>query len=213
MKKKPLFIVFEGIDGSGKSTQAQYLYQKMKDEGDEVYLTCEPTTGPIGSLIRNIFSGRIEADHRTIAGLFVADRLDHLLNITDGIIEKLNKGIHVISDRYCLSSYAYQGTHMPMDWVIQANSQATSLLRPDLHVYIDIDPLVSMERMARSRSNSDLYETLDNLRKVRENYHRAIEKISAGEHIVSLDGSENPQFIGQKILDEVNKLRLGLQQY
>lgn len=199
MKKKPLFIVFEGIDGSGKSTQAALLFKKMKEKGEQVHLTCEPTTGPIGSLIRNIFSGRIEGDHRTIAGLFVADRLDHLLNTTNGVIEKLNQGTHVISDRYCLSSYAYQGTHMPMDWVIEANSQATALLKPDVHIYIDIDPKVSMERMSRSRSSAEMYETLENLKKVRENYRIAIEKISSDEKVVVLDGNKDADDLADEI--------------
>jgi len=206
MKKKPLFIVFEGIDGSGKSTQAAMLFKKFKESGDQVHLTCEPTNGPIGSLIRNIFSGRIEGDHRTIAGLFVADRLDHLLNKTDGILQKLNEGVHVISDRYCLSSYAYQGTHMPMDWVIQANSQATSLLKPDVHIYIDIDPKVSMERMSRSRSSAEMYETLENLNKVRDNYHIAIEKIASDEKVIILDGNKDPLDLADEIFALVGSL-------
>nr|MBS0037410.1 dTMP kinase [Saprospiraceae bacterium] len=187
--KESLFIAFEGIDGSGKSTQAHLLVDRLKEEGHRVHATCEPSGGPIGSLIRNIFSGRIEADHRTIAGLFVADRLDHLLNKTNGILKKLEEGYTVVTDRYCLSSYAYQGTHMPMDWVIEANSQSTQLLKPDLHVFIDIDPEESIRRMQAGRSTSDMYENLDNLRKVRENYFLAIDKVKGGEKVVIVDGN------------------------
>jgi len=87
--KTNLFIAFEGIDGCGKSTQVKLLTESLKNAGHRVYSTYEPTDSPIGSVIRNIFKHRIEADHRTIAGLFVADRLDHLLNKTNGILKKI----------------------------------------------------------------------------------------------------------------------------
>src|SRR5262245_51231307 len=103
--KKSLFIAFEGIDGSGKSTQVKLLSEKLKNEGHKVYSTYEPTDSPIGSVIRNIFKHRIEADEKTIAGLFVADRLDHLLNKTNGVLKKIEEGYTVITDRYYFSSY------------------------------------------------------------------------------------------------------------
>ncbi|HAL81034.1 MAG TPA: dTMP kinase, partial [Mucilaginibacter sp.] len=113
--KKNLFIALEGIDGSGKSTQVKLLTEKLEQAGHKVYTTCEPTDSPIGKIIRDIFTHKMEADHRTIAGLFVADRLDHLLNKTNGIIKKLEEGYTVITDRYYFSSYAYQSTHMDLD--------------------------------------------------------------------------------------------------
>lgn len=188
MEKKGKFIAIEGIDGSGKSTQTHLLADRLKKEGVSVYPTFEPTDGPIGSLIRNIFSGRIDADHRTIAGLFVADRLDHILNTTNGILKKISEGYTVISDRYYFSSYAYQGAHMDMDWVIAANSQSAEILRPDLHVFIDVDPDLSMERMQKSRSSADMYETLDNLKRVRQNFFSAFEK-QKEERVVIINGN------------------------
>src|ERR1035438_8702458 len=90
--KKNLFIAFEGIDGSGKSTQLKLLADNLINAGYKVYLTCEPTDSAIGTLIRNIFNHKTEADHRVIAGLFVADRIDHLLNKNNGILKKLEEG-------------------------------------------------------------------------------------------------------------------------
>lgn len=98
--KKNLFIAFEGIDGSGKSTQVKLLTDHLIKAGHKVYATFEPTDSPIGSLIRSIFNHKLEADHRVIAGLFVADRLDHLLNKSNGILKKLEEGYTVITDRY-----------------------------------------------------------------------------------------------------------------
>src|SRR6185295_4290086 len=194
--KKNLFIAFEGIDGSGKSTQVKLLSYNLKNAGHKVYLTCEPTDGPIGKLIRDIFSHKMEADHRTIAALFVADRLDHLLNKTNGILKKLEEGYTVITDRYYFSSYAYHGTHMPMDWVIEANSLSADLLRPDLNIYIDISPEISMKRLNNRRSSIELYETIENLRNVRTKYLEAIELLKLKENIFVLDGNRAPHIIG-----------------
>src|SRR5438874_1862145 len=154
--KSNLFIALEGIDGSGKSTQMKFLSEKLAGTGHKVYSTFEPTDGPVGSLIKNIMRGRIIADHRTIAGLFVADRLDHLLNEVNGIVKKLDEGYTVITDRYYFSSYAYHGTHMDMDWVIQANAMSAEILRPDINIFINVSPEISMHRINETRSMMDL---------------------------------------------------------
>src|SRR5690606_42114628 len=87
---KELFIAFEGIDGSGKSSQIRLLRDRFMVKNQQVYLTCEPSNGPIGTMIREIFSGKMEGDHHTIAGLIVADRIQNLLNKTDGTQTKMS---------------------------------------------------------------------------------------------------------------------------
>ncbi|HEX8356897.1 MAG TPA: dTMP kinase, partial [Segetibacter sp.] len=157
--RKNLFIALEGIDGSGKSTQVKLLAERLSNAGHNVYATFEPTDGAIGTMIRNIMKGQMKADDRTIAGLFVADRLDHLLNETNGILKKIEDGYTVITDRYYFSSYAYHGTHMSMDWVIAANALSAEILRPDLNIFIDVAPETSMRRLS-ARGVIELYETL-----------------------------------------------------
>jgi dTMP kinase len=198
-QRKNLFIALEGIDGSGKSTQTRLLAEKLVSEGHKVYTTFEPTDSPIGSLIRNILKGRFKADHRTIAGLFVADRLDHLLNEVNGIVKKLEEGFTVITDRYCFSSYAYQGTHMDMDWVIQANSMSAQILRPDINIFIDVDPEVSMQRLYSNRGQIELFETLENLQLVRAKYMEAFKKLKSEETIAVVDGNRGPEEIAEDI--------------
>ncbi|TVR88868.1 MAG: dTMP kinase [Saprospirales bacterium] len=205
MEERGKFIALEGIDGSGKSSQVKALTHKMKEAGLPVYPTFEPTAGPVGSLIRNIFSGRIEADQRTIAGLFVADRLDHLLNKTDGIIQKINSGCHVLTDRYFFSSLAYQGAHVDMDWVIQANSQSVKLLRPNLHIFLDLKPEKSIERLKSDRRSTDMYEKLETLQKVRQNFFTAFEKMP-GENVVIIDGARPFEEVSLAIWEEVSRL-------
>jgi dTMP kinase len=200
------FIAFEGIDGSGKSTQVTLLSEKLIKAGHKIYATVEPTDSHIGSVIRNIFKHKIEADHRTIAGLFVADRLDHLLNKTNGILKKLEEGYTVITDRYYFSSYAYHGAHMSLDWVIAANSLSAGLLRPDLNIFIDISPEISMERLTRGRNSLELFENLENLVKVRATYFEAMEKVKSEENIFITDGNRSPEVIAADIWNKISHL-------
>ncbi|MEO7768773.1 MAG: dTMP kinase [Ferruginibacter sp.] len=204
--KKNLFIAFEGIDGSGKSTQVKLLSEYMEKAGHKVYSTFEPTDSHIGKIIRNIFNHSMEADHRTIAGLFVADRLHHLLNKTNGILKKMEEGYTVITDRYYFSSYAYHGTHMPMDWVIAANSLSADLLRPDINIYIDITPEISMNRLNKGRSSIELYETLENLINVREKYFEAFEQLKFKENIFKTGGNRSPEVIAADVWSEISQM-------
>ncbi len=203
--KKNLFIALEGIDGSGKSTQAQLLAKHLEQQGHKVYLTFEPTKSPIGKIIRDIFTHKMEADHFTIAALFVADRLDHLLNKTDGILLKLQQGYTVITDRYYFSSYAYHGAHVPMDWVIASNAESAKLLRPDLNIYIDIAPESSLERIKKGRASVELFETLENLQLVHSKYLEAFELMKNEEKIVWIDGNRNAEAVSASILEQLNK--------
>lgn len=129
------FLAFEGIDGSGKSTQAQRLLARLQARGVRCRGTQEPSDGPVGAMLRQILTGRMAADGRVIAGLFTADRLDHLVNPRDGILEQVRSGVTVVTDRYYFSSYAYQGVDVDMDWLIDSNRLSAELLRPDATIF------------------------------------------------------------------------------
>lgn len=187
--KKNIFIALEGIDGSGKSSQAKQLVATLADKGHKVYATFEPTNEYIGSIIRDILKGTIKADEKVTAGLFVADRLDHLLNDNYGIVKKLKEGYTVVTDRYYFSSYAYNGTHTDMDWVIDANRMSASILRPDVNIFIDVPPEVSMQRISAARQGTELYETLENLKNVRAKYMEAFDKLKHEENICIVEGN------------------------
>lgn len=199
--KRGKFIAVEGIDGSGKSTQVAALCSRLKAEGHQVYPTFEPTNGPIGSLIRQMFSTRIIADDKTIAALFVADRLDHLQNPVNGILKKLEEGITVITDRYYFSSYAYHGAHMPLEWVIQSNALSAELLRPDLNIFIDIPPEVGFERVHANRADVEIYETLENIKKVYATYQEAFELLKGEEKIASIDGNRSKEEVANDLYE------------
>ena len=200
---KNLFIALEGIDGSGKSTQAKLLAQSLVDKGHKVHLTFEPTNRPIGAMIRSVLRGEMALDERAIAGLFVADRLDHLLNKEDGMLAKLEDDHIVITDRYYFSSYAYHSVHMDMDWVIAANALSAQLRRPDMTIFIDVSPEVSMSRLKERNEKIQLYETLDNLKLVRANYIQAFQKLEAVENVVYVEGNNSRDMITRDILAHV----------
>lgn len=201
--KKGQFIAFEGIDGSGKSTQIRLLAERLRQEGINCYATMEPTDSPIGSLIHQIMIGRIRTDNRVIAALFAADRLDHLTNEVDGILAKIEEGTTVLSDRYYFSSYAYHSVDMPMEQVIQANAQSAETLRPTVSIFIDVDPDTAMERIARNRSRQELFEKKSRLTAVRENYRKAFELLKNEETVITVDGNRSQEEIAAEIWEQV----------
>lgn len=207
MSVKNLFIAFEGIDGSGKSTQVKLLAEFLTHKGHKVYTTYEPTDSRIGVMIRDIFNHRMEGDQRVIAALFAADRLNHLLNSQDGILKKLKEGYTVITDRYYFSSYAYHSVHnIDMEWVIQANALSADLLRPDLNIYIDISPEVSMERLKKGRNSFEMYETLENQKMVYDKYKEAFDRLGDAEKVFVTDGNRKTDLIAEDIRIAVDEL-------
>ena len=171
------FIVFEGLDGSGKTTQMKMLTKYLESKGKCCFSTHEPTDSPFGALLRNCLTGRIDTDERAIAALFAADRLDHILNAVNKKKKKLDAGVNVFCDRYYFSSFAYNGEFVPFDWVVELNRPARELLRPDLTVFIDLPSEESMKRVAR-RGETERYETTEKQKKIRERFYEAFKRFS-----------------------------------
>jgi len=210
--KKAPFIVIEGTDGSGVSTQAELLERKFRVTGREVYLTKEPTDGPAGAMIRLALAGRLvkqkdaldlqSFEAHTLALLFAADRMDHLYN---DIIPKLDIGVIVISDRYYLSSYAYQGIDINnIEWLQAINSQC---LRPDLTVFLDVDAAICYKRMQRRRWHVELFEEQQKLEEVRRGYLKAIEYLARQrENVVVVNGNQPINAVHRDIMQAVRRV-------
>ncbi len=193
------FIAFEGLDGSGKSTQLSLLARRLVDRGVPVLQTKEPTTGPVGSLIHQIMTGRIRSDQKTIAALFAADRLDHLLNPVDGLRERIEAGQTVLCDRYYFSSYAYHSAHVPMDWVIKANALSAEIQRPDLTVFVDVPPEVCLRRLSEGRWHLELYENLETMHRVRQQYLESFRLLHGDEKVVIVDGQPEAALVAESV--------------
>lgn len=185
------FIVFEGIDGAGKSTLIEGVSKVLSSRGIDTVSTAEPTEGPIGSMIR---SGTIrKVSQNAEALLFTADRACH----TQEIKEWMDSGKTVLCDRYYASTVAYQsanldGTRAEKEWLKEINRPV--IIEPDITFLLDIDPEISMERV-NGRGETSKFETAEYLKKVRSNYLEI-----AGEddfHIIDASRTE------EEVLDEV----------
>jgi dTMP kinase len=177
MSKKGAFICIEGLDGCGKTTQAKLLAKKLGKSHNALY-TAEPSRGNIGTYIRKccLYS---EKRISTVveALLFAADRIEHVEN---EILPALSEGRLVISDRYVYSSLAYQGAAgLSIDWIEKVNEHA---LKPDLAVFLDVDPKTVMQRLKPKLS---VMENMETQQRVRDVYLKFVAK---GE-LVRLDGN------------------------
>lgn len=200
------FFALEGIDGSGKSTQLPLLARRLEALGRPCVQTREPTSGPMGTLLRQVLTGQVDCDSRVVAPLFVADRLDHLLRKGDGLLALVEGGTDVLCDRYYFSSYAYQSVDLPLEWVIGANRPCADLLRPDATLFLDVDPELALERIARGRDHTELFETRERLTRTREQYFRAFEAEKDRERILILPGNQPPEALSRAIWARVAPL-------
>jgi dTMP kinase len=193
------FIVFEGLDGSGISTQAFELKKSLEKKEYEVYLTKEPTDGLIGSLIRVVLRKELEVDIKTLALLFAADRMLHIHNT---ILPLLNKGVIVISDRYRLSSYAFQSLELDIDWLRKINEKS---ITPDLTFIIDTPPYICVRRMKKKRFHMELYEENEKLEKIQKIYHELAREES---NTFLIDGNRDIKTVSAEIFKKVNDSKI-----
>lgn len=200
------FLALEGIDGSGKSTQLQLLLERLRARGVECCGTREPSDGPVGAMVRQILTGRVTADHRVIAGLFAADRLDHLVNRRDGILEQVRSGVTVVTDRYYFSSYAYHGVDVDMGWVIDSNRLSAELLRPDATIFLDVPVRRALERIGQNRSHTELFEKEDRLTATREKYLEAFERLRDKETVAVIDAGGDVETVAERVWAAVSHL-------
>ncbi len=198
------FIVFEGIDGSGKTTQINLLKRRIEENHFICHTTKEPTGRPVGCLLRQCLAGRVKTDELTLAALFAADRLDHILNDDDGLLKKLEEGISVISDRYIFSTYAYQSVRVPFDWVKDLNSMAAGKIHPDCHIFIDTDPDTALERISKGRPGTELFENKKRLTEVRKRYFELFEELKDTENIIIADGTKSIGGISDYIWENIS---------
>lgn len=159
-----LFIVLEGVDGAGSTTQTRLLADFLNQQGIRTIATKEPTEGRIGLLIRAFLKS--SSPHPSIdALLFAADRIEHLETV---VKPALDRGEHVISDRYVESTLAYQSVDgVDTEWIEVVNRFA---IKPDLVIILDIDPETSLSR--KHSPTRERFETVEFLTSVRQNFKK-----------------------------------------
>lgn len=170
MDKRGAFIVFEGIDGSGKSTHIRLVCRELRRQGYNVLQTSEPSRGRIGRFIReHVENRKRRLSFEVEALLFAADRFEHIRQI---IKPALEKGRIVVSDRYLHSSLAYQGAEgVNLEWISEMNIFA---LKPDLCILLDVSPETGLDRLKRRRRT--VFEVYTFQQKVRDIYLQLAEQ-------------------------------------
>lgn len=204
--KKGKFIVFEGLDGSGKGTQIRLLEKRLLEEGRKVVLTAEPTESTLGGIIRDALAGDPERSPSELAALFLSDRIRHCCDSKKGIKAMLDAGKDVICDRYYFSSFAYQGIDADLDWVMKMNLDCPETLSPDVCIFLDVDPDTCMQRIDSSRAFTEIYEKASTLTRIRNRFFEVFARLGDKENIKVVDASRSPEEIACEIAEIVNKL-------
>ncbi len=189
------FVVFEGIDGTGTTTQLSRLEQHCNQLQFPAQFTCEPTCSEIGKIIRSVLKGTLSYHAETLAYLFAADRAEHLFG-KNGIVSLCQSGIPVISDRYFFSSLAYQGITCGDALPQNLNSRFPL---PELLFYFLLEPETAEKRIA-SRESREIYETLSFQTQVKQKFEAILSTYETSEmKIITIDARKSPDSIEQEI--------------
>lgn len=195
------FIVFEGIDGAGTSTQIKKICEKNPQK---FFQTAEPTSLETGKFLRKMLGGEFSVDEKTNSFLFAADRAEHLYG-KNGIIEQISNGKTVISDRYLFSSLAYQS--------ISCGEELPKLLNstfplPEILFFFEIDPEISLKRVDSRNEKKEIYEKIETQKKIALEYEKIISEYennpSCGMKIIRIDAAKSIE----EISDTISKIIL-----
>lgn len=199
-------IVFEGIDGAGKTTQIELLTRRLQEAGRRVHRTAEPTESVSGGLLRDALGGISKRTPTELAALFVLDRIFHNTNPVSGIEVMLAQGIDVICDRYYYSSLAYQGSETDEQWVRDMNLNCPDIRRPDICIFLDLTPAQSMERIGKGRITVEIYENEERLTRVREQFFRALDSLKETDRICVVNAARPIEEIHEEIAALVEEI-------
>ena len=201
------FIVVEGLDGTGKTTQIKILAQYIKDKGNEVEITAEPTSHPTGKLIRRILSGEVKSTPWALASLFLSDRIIHNKIEEDGFEKLLAEGKTVISDRYYYSTFAYQGHETDLSWAMNMHFNCPEIRKPDLVLFLTMEPEKCVARIRANRPDDaiEIYENVESLTKISHQFDTVFEKLKDSEKIVYIDADGSIEEVSQRLFAAYDK--------
>ncbi len=182
----PRFIAFEGLDGSGTTTQAKRLVERLEQAGAAAVYTYEPSAFLPGATIRRLLAREEPVHPTTMAFLYAADRNEHLFRDKTGVVALLERGKSVVTDRYLFSSLAYQGSEADREFVRTLNERFPL---PEHLVYLDVDPDTAIRRTVQ-RGEADIYENLNVQRRVAAAYEAVLDEFSgSGMAVHRIDGN------------------------
>lgn len=197
-KPKGKFIVFEGIDGSGKTTQFRMLAKYLKENKKNILVTKEPTKGRIGKIINRILGEKEKVNHIFLQLLFSCDRAEHL---EKKVIPALEQGKIVLCDRYLFSTLAYGNSEIgDLAWL---ENLGKHFILPDITFFIDVSPKESIRRIRNVRKKKKtFFEKEKKLKKVRQNYKMLSKKY---KNFYVIDGERKKEEVFRDIKIIIDK--------
>jgi len=202
--EKGAFIAFEGLDGSGKTTQFNAIRDKLTKHKINFKEERQPSDrNPIGLIVRDIIQKTrgLTVSPVSLAKLFSVDRYEHVVS---NIKPCIDKGEHVLIDRYILSSFAYQGLALPFDEIYYYNKDVIKLLMPDITIFIDTAPEICLDRINNTRACKELFD--DKGTAARKKYFEAMDRLNEYANVLVIDGSQPPEVITDEIWKAVEPL-------
>lgn len=196
------FIVFEGIDGAGTSTQIKKL---VESNPDLFVATAEPTNGETGKFLRKMLAGDFTVDEKTNAYLFAADRCEHIFG-KGGVKELCESGKIVVSDRYFFSSMAYQSVSCGEELPKLLNSPFPL---PEYLFFFEINPEISLARVNSRNEKKEIYEKLDVQKKIAAQYEKVIssyekDSSASGMKIIRINAADSIENIAALIKEKIS---------
>lgn len=199
------FIVVEGIDGSGKTTACQWIYEALSAQ-QECFATVEPRHAGTGADIRKILRGEaLMPPPMILAAMFAIDRYHH----TARIRERLEAGVHVICDRYLWSTYAYQVAARDLNRAFAVKHLHDDFyLAPDLVIYLDITPQAALTRL-EARGGQSVFDNLDRVADAHNSYQVHLIENRAGfaphTRLEIVYADAEPPIVKQRVLDALHR--------
>ncbi len=200
------FIVFEGLDGTGKTTQIRLLAEHLRRGGETVFTDAEPSSLPTGRFLRQMLSGEFPSSPWANAALFLADRVNQNVDPENGIIKHLQNGDTVILDRYYYSTFAYQGHETDLQWAMDIHFGCPALTKPDLTLFLTMAPEKCMERILANRraDQMEIFETVETLTAVSRQFDAVFSALKDRDNIVYIDADGTKEQVHERIVSAVN---------
>ncbi len=193
---KGKFIVIEGIDNAGKATQSALLAEHLKSKGFKTLLTREPTNGILGGISKAVLNKELVLSDKALQLLFCADRAHHLQTEIEPAMEK---GFVVVCDRYFFSTLAYGfASNINYKWLRSVN---ISFRKPDLGLYLDLDPKTALLRSSNQLDGLQLFDNIQGISKVRQAYL----SIAKEFHLKKIDANGGIEEVSQRINKVVDR--------
>lgn len=206
-EKRGKLIVIEGVDGCGKTTQSGILCDYLREKGFCVHHTTEPTQSGLGGMVRDALSGEYKRTSEELAAMFMADRVSHNVSKTNGIKMHLERGDIVVCDRYYYSSLAYQGIDGAMQWVADMNLKSPVIEKPDLCIFIDMDPEKCFEHISAGRAHLEIFEKNSaKIADTRRRYMAVFDYLGGRDNVVIIDGGRTIEEVSKDIKNAVEKV-------